>query len=208
MKTYQEAKEHNWDLSGATWDGGYYGHPTVSYQDKIMSPQFVYSLVNRGVDEGTSFEKAISLVANIGVSSWQKMPYTTSDYTSWPSEAAWSEAPYYRSSKSPTTYEYLIANTDAGITSLKNWLAAGNLALIAVDADQYDYLTSQDLWPTYTFDEDALNHANTIVGYDDNYTYNVSGVPHTGAFKMVNSWGMRRIGKTSPTATTGFHMML
>jgi PKD repeat protein len=178
MKTYQEAKEHNWNLSGATWDGGYYGHPTTSYQDKIMSPQFVYTLVNDGVDGGTNFENAIDLIANIGVCSWQKMPYSTTDYTSWASEAAWTEAAYYRSSKSPT-YEYLYANTDSGIASLKNWLASGNLALIAIDANQYDSLTSQDLIASYTFDRDSLNHANTIVGYNDT----------VGAFKIANSWG-------------------
>jgi hypothetical protein len=41
VKTFQEAKEHSWDLSGASWEGGTYGYPTISYQDKIMSPDFV-----------------------------------------------------------------------------------------------------------------------------------------------------------------------
>ncbi len=201
-KTYQEAKEHNWNLTGAAWEGGYYGHPSAAYQNRIISPQFIYSLVNGGVDDGTSFERAIRLTANIGVCSWQKMPYTTSDYTSWPSEAAWSEAPYYRSNKSASTYEYLYANNDAGITSLKNWLAAGNLAVIALDAYEYDNLSAQDLLASYTFDSSALNHANTIVGYDDNFAYNVSGVMHYGAFKVANSWG---IGGSWENVADGFY---
>ncbi len=186
-KTYQEAKEHNWDLSEASWEGGTYGHPTASYQDKIMSPDFIYSLINMGVDQGAEFEDAINLVASIGVCSWATMPYAPTDSTSWPSEAAWTEAPYYRSSSSPA-YEYLYANSNEGLLSLKNWLAAGNLAVFALDAYQYEALSSQDVLVSYNFSK-GLNHANTIVGYDDNFNYTVNGKTHFGAFKIANSWG-------------------
>jgi C1A family cysteine protease len=188
VKTYQEAKEHNWDLSEANWEGGTYGHPTTSYQDKIMSPDFIYSLINGGVDQGANYEEAIDLVAAIGVSSWAKMPYVPSDITSWPSEAAWTEAPYYRTSSSPN-YEYLYTDTEEGLLSLKNWLAAGNLAVLAIDAYQFDAFTSQDVLVSYNFSQE-LNHANTIVGYDDSLNYTVNGETHFGAFKIANSWGI------------------
>src|SRR3972149_10524683 len=100
IKTFQEAKEDGWDLSGATWGGTYPGYPTVSYQDKIMSPEFLYHLINNVVDNGASFQDAINLVCSIGVSSWQKMPYSQADHTSWPSEQAWTEAPFYRGNSS------------------------------------------------------------------------------------------------------------
>lgn len=189
VKTYQEAKEHGWDLSGATWEGGTYGWPTASYQDKIMSPDFLYHLVNKGIDDGTSFEAAVDAVCFIGISSWQKMPYNPTDHSSWPSEAAWTEAMLYRGD-SETSYEYLYANTGQGLTSLKNWLASGNLALIAIDANQYTKLTSTDIWTLNNYATVDLNHANTIVGYDDNITYIENGVLKQGAFKIANSWGI------------------
>jgi hypothetical protein len=188
MKTFQEAKEHGWDFSGAGWEGGTYGHPTVLYQDKIMSPEFVYSLINKGTDQGANFEDGINLVSDIGVCSWELSPYNPSDITSWPSEAQWNEAAYYRSSSNPI-YEYIYADTIEGVNSLKNWLAAGNLALIAIDAGQYDAFTSQDVLIAYNVTEE-LNHANTIVGYDDNLNYTINGETRFGAFKIANSWGV------------------
>ncbi len=194
VKTYQEAKEYSWDLSGATWEGGYYGHPTESYQNRIMSPAFVYNLVNGGENEGSNFEEAIQVICNVGISSWQKMPYTVSnplvpsDYRTWPSEAAWTEAPSYRCNNS-YSYQYLYANTDEGISSLKNWLASGNLALIAVDAYQYDNLTDADVLTSDNYQTVELNHANTIVGFNDSITYMENGELRSGAFKVANSWG-------------------
>ena len=142
VKTFQEAKEHSWNLSGATWAGGY---PTPSYQSKIMSPAFIYHMINDGVNKGTNFQDAIQLVNYVGACSWQKMPYNSTDHSTWPSEAAWTEASAYRGNSS-YGYQYLYANTDPGVASLKSWLASGNLAVIAVDADQYDYLTIGDVW--------------------------------------------------------------
>lgn len=188
VKTYMEAKEHMWDLSDAKWESGAYSQPTASYQNKIMSPEFVYQLINSGVDRGATFEQAIDLVASIGVCSWSTLPYDPLDSISWPIEAAWAEAPLYRSSSNPT-YQYIYADTQEGLTSLKNWLAAGNLAVIALDANQYENLTKNDLLDQYFFDNKELNHANVIVGYDDNYAYTVNGEQHFGAFKLANSWG-------------------
>ena len=73
---------------------------------------------------------------------------------------------------------------------MKNWLASGNLALIAVDANQYTKLTSTDIWTLNNYATVDLNHANTIVGYDDNITYIENGVLKQGAFKIANSWGI------------------
>jgi hypothetical protein len=189
VKTFQEAKEHSWNLSGTNWEGGYYGYPTPSYQSKIMSPAFIYHLINDGANKGTNFQDAIQLVNYVGACLWQKMPYNPSDHSTWPSEAAWTEAASYRGNSS-YSYQYLYANTDEELSNLKSWLASGNLAVIAVDADQYDYLTSEDVWTTDNYHTVDLNHANTIVGYNDNITYIENGTPHSGAFKIANSWGI------------------
>jgi hypothetical protein len=187
-KTFQEANEHGWDLSGAAWLGGYTGHPTPAYQDRIMSPDFIYHLINEGVDEGSSFYDAINLVCAIGASSWEKMPYDPLDSTSWPSEEAWIEAPLYRGNSSG--FEYMSLSTNADIISLKNWIASDNLAVIAVDADQYsNFPLGLDQWTLDNYENPSINHANTVVGYDDNYVYQEEGEWRYGAFKIANSWG-------------------
>jgi hypothetical protein len=188
MKTFQEAKEHGWDLSGAVWEGGYSGYPSAVYQDKIFSPDFIYHQINDGVDKGSSFEDAMNLVCSIGACSWQKMPYDDSDSVTWPSEEAWREAPLYRGNSSG--FEYLIPDTDAEIESVKNWIASGHLAAIAVDADQYSDLTSNDVWTLDNYVNPDENHANTIVGYDDGLNYTEQGELRQGAFKIANSWGV------------------
>ena len=98
-----------------------------------MSPAFLYNLINPGMDVGSNFETPIRLVSNVGICSWEKMPYYWQDYTRWPTEDAWAEAPMYRVN-STYSYQYLYANTTQGIESLKNWLAAGNLAIVGIDA--------------------------------------------------------------------------
>ncbi len=188
VKTFQEAREHGWNVSSATWEGGYHGYPSVSYQDRIFSPDFIYHLINSGQDQGSSYFDAINLVCAIGAATWGRMPYTPSEYTSWPSEDAWHEASLYRGNSSG--YEAMILSTDSDITNLKNWIALGNLAIVSVDANQYSKLTSDDVWTLDNYVTPSENHANTIVGYDDSFAYTEEGMPRNGAFKIANSWGV------------------
>lgn len=199
IKTFQEAKEHGWDLSSAAWIGGYSGAPTASYQNRIMSPDFVYHLINNGVDNGASYDEAINLVCAIGISSWQKMPYNRLDHTTWPSEAAWTEAALYRGNSSGP--QHLSLGSDSGLQSLKNLIASGNLATIGVDADKYSLLTPKDVWTLDNYANPDENHANTVVGYDDNFNYTEGGQTRYGAFKIANSWG---IGFTGEKISDGF----
>ncbi|MCK5327189.1 MAG: C1 family peptidase, partial [Candidatus Latescibacteria bacterium] len=189
MKTYQEAKEHGWDLSGVNWVGGYYGAPDL-YQDRIFSPDFIYHQINGGIDGGSYYSDAMNLVAVMGACSWAEMPYNPLNSTVWPSESAWREAPLYRGE---TGYGYAWVTTS--VDELKNWLADDRLAVISIDANQYSALTSDDMWtldnypdPDYA-DGTNRNHANTVVGYDDNKAYTESGQTRYGAFKIANSWG-------------------
>ncbi len=195
-KSYQEAKEHQWNLSQATWvgaGGSDNGHVIDEYQNRVMSPSFVYHLLNNGTHIGASLEAPIMIMCSIGVSSWRNMPYDQTDISSWPSEAAWTQAPYYRSN-STFLYQYIYANQTNGIANLKNWLAAGNVAVVALDA--YDNLNpirsniSQDLFTLDNYVNGPLDHAQTIVGYNDSITYTENGTLHSGAFKIVNSWGI------------------
>ena len=50
-----------------------------------------------------------------------------------------------------------------------SYLAAGYLVSVSIDANQYKNLTEKDVWNTSTYIYPDTNHANTIVGYDDNF---------------------------------------
>ena len=188
-KTFQEAKEHNWDLSGCQWTGGSTGHPTASYQDSIFSPDFIYHQINNGVDQGSKYYDVGRLLYDIGCCSWEKMPYTPSNSTSWPDEEAWYEAPLYRSG---TSMRYIYLFSDTNLVNLKQLLSSENLGIISVNADYYSDLSSDDLWTLDNYGGGDTNHANTIVGYDDDFgPYTETGSDSVyGAFKVANSWGV------------------
>ncbi|MCD6331534.1 MAG: right-handed parallel beta-helix repeat-containing protein, partial [Thermoplasmata archaeon] len=191
-KTYQEAKEHGWDLSDVVWVGGYYGEPNKK-QDKIMSPDFVYHQIlywTGSDDGGSTYFDAMELIEKIGCASWQRMPYDPTDSTSWPSEEAWREAPLYRADSG---YNWAWATTNAELNNLKTLLANDNLAVISINAYYYSDLYDTpdgDLWTVDNYNPLGTNHANVIVGYDDNFgPYIEEGVTRYGAFKVANSWG-------------------
>ncbi|PNE23374.1 Two component regulator three Y domain protein, partial [Mesotoga sp. Brook.08.YT.4.2.5.1] len=163
--TFYEACDRNWDLSGAQWVGGYYGAPTASYQDRILSPDFIYHQINDGYDQGSAYQDAMKLISNTGVSSWKEMPYNPNDSKTWPSESAWREAPRYRSRTN--VMRVLMVENDQDIQTLKSYINAGYLVSISVDADKYANLSPSDVWNSTNYTNPNTNHANTIVGYDD-----------------------------------------
>lgn len=187
VKTYQEAKEHGWDLSGAKWEGDYYnGHPSPAYQDKIMSPDFIYHQINGGAKGGSGYFSAINRTHQIGACSWGKMPQIYEDYNSFPSESAWREAPLFRGD---SEIQYLFVDSDIGINKLKKHLANDRLAVTSIDHTQYGKLGGNNLWTVDNY-EGGNGHANTVVGYNDNFgPYTEEGKVRYGAFRIVNSWG-------------------
>ena len=131
----------------------------------------------------------MNLLQSIGCCTWDKMPCDPYDYTTWPSENAWRQAPLYRSQ----SYGSVLVDWSNGLASLKQLLASGNLAIISINADYFfEGLASGDLWTFDNYNPSSTNHANAVVGYDDNYgPYTESGNSNTyGAFKVANSWGI------------------
>ena len=170
--TYYSAKKFGWDLSGASWTGGYYGQPTPAYQDRILSPNFVYNQINMGFDNGSYYVDAIDFISTVGESSWQKFPYVhnpnngSMNYcTDWPGEQAYREAPLYRNDKGTLYYLQVTNLTD--IATLKGLLDSGYLISISIDANQYPFMTMNDVWNASNYNAVSTNHANTIVGYSN-----------------------------------------
>ena len=168
IKTYEDAKENGWSISGSGWGGAFPGQPQANL-DKIMSPKFVYNLTNWGVDNGSTFTGNLLILTDIGTASWKTMPYDGTDYTSWPSEAAWREAPKYRADMPDVqewgTQYYFTVDSDAEVNILETLLQNNIPVSISVDANQFQYLDSQDVWGTTNYNPTNLNHETTVVGY-------------------------------------------
>ena len=195
LHTFAEAREHDWDISAASWESSVNpfnpGQPVAAYHDKIISPFFVYNQINKG-GSGSSFENAMGLICRIGASSWEKMPLIiddssgipTVDSTSWPTEAAFREAAAYRGRVPSTFTEGASVNSygfgcfyivdDDDIELLKKILAAGYCVATSVLASNsgdytkmYNYLDVNDVIYSYPSQVplSVTNHANTIVGY-------------------------------------------
>jgi len=178
--TYTQALDEGFDVSGGD-------------NDHICSPGFMYPLTNDGFDEGASLEYAMLKVCDVGCSSWTLKPYSESDYTSWPTEAAWVNALNNRTSDA---YE-IDGSTESGLAAIKQHLANGNLATTSFDVYEtyyYDYPLDNpgiDNDVYYATDGAYLGgHAVTLVGYDDakSYVDHRDAQTHYGAFLIANSW--------------------
>ena len=173
--TFTQAKDEGYDVSGGN-------------NDYINSPGFMYPLINGGRDGGGYTSYVVSRLNDIGCASWTKKPYSSSDYTSWPSEDAWLEALNNRTK----TNHYISVTSDSGVAALKQHLANGNIAVT-----QTPVYTN---WYSWSDNKSGISngvlyshagaslvgyHAMTVVGYDDNRAYTGG----KGAFLIANSWG-------------------
>jgi len=111
-------------------------------------------------------------------------PYNQNDYTSWPSESAYSRAIPFRGG---TAHWFWMTDTN-GIKQAKRRLDSGYTTVIGIEVYSnfdnvhnygYKYCVAD------TYGGDRGSHAITIVGYNDTMTTNDG----TGAFKIINSWG-------------------
>ena len=178
MKTFSEAREHDWDLSGALWeDDG----PSEEYQSMIASPFFVYHQTNYGRNGPSTPDEAMRVLCDIGVCSWRSMGYIPEDPTHWPSEEAWREAPLWRCE----SYSTISMSDYDAVQQAKNFLSMGILLSFSVNGAYTYGMTTLDNYP----DGDTWGHHVTIAGFDDNKSYSEQGEVRYGAFKVVNSFG-------------------
>jgi hypothetical protein len=179
--TFTQAADEGYDVSGGD-------------DDHICSPAFLYPLVNGGYDGGANTQYVMTRLNDIGCSSWSLKPYSSDDWTSWPSEAAWVDALDNRTQEA----HWIDGSTESGLDTAKQHLANGNLAVTSFDvySTWYDYYpddsrTGIDNDVYYYADGDMVGgHAVTLVGYDDSRSYvdHRDGETHYGAFLVANSW--------------------
>jgi len=179
--TFYNAGRYDRDLSNAQWisdyiDGYDHGGPDHDHRSFIMSPDFLYLQVNRGIDGGSTIFDNVQLMHKVGMSSWQNTPCDLSNLTVWPNEAAWREAPKHRldwksdwefTTANNYPWFYLAIDSMEAVETVKNLIAEGYLINLEVDALQYENFTAEDVWTVNNYFMEQTNHANTIVGYED-----------------------------------------
>lgn len=162
MLGFYQAKANNWDLSAASIAG--------VNQKQLMSPDFIYQLINGGRDGGSYYTDNFMMLANLGAANWSEMPADDSEYLSWGNEEAWRTA---AANRVDYPIYYIQINNYTDINAVKDLLDKGYLLSAAIDSTQY---TSSGIWTVNNYSSPYLDHANTVVGYDDGYQSSVDEI--------------------------------
>ncbi|MEM3396745.1 MAG: C1 family peptidase [Thermoplasmata archaeon] len=169
-RTHLEWREKQWDVN------------LTSYQ---CSPAFLYHHINGGSDTGSFIHEAMDFMCTMGCASYQEMPYSASDATSWPSSSqTYRNALQFRA----WNYSYISTATDSGLTNLKQHIANGGTAVIAINVySNFDYISSfnNTYCESEVYGTNRGGHAVTVYGFDDDR----QTADGPGAFCLVNSWG-------------------
>jgi hypothetical protein len=168
-KTHTEWVEHHWD---------------ITLPQNQCSPAFLYHLINGGGDNGSYYDDAMKILVDNGITSMSQMPYSQSDFSTWPSEASFETALPNRGAIG----NFVDISTNAGLDVIKTQLSNGFTAVMGISVySNFDNIQNYNY--TYCVADLAGSnrggHAVTFVGYNDT-VHTHDGV---GAFKMVNSWG-------------------
>ena len=195
---------------------------STTSNDDIYCPQFVYSLAKESLHNGSSFEDCYNVLRQLGCIKYSDYVDENNQPINISSDAVFRsyhsdntdariEALNIRADESYFTIDTRDINGDIidhiidltangvadGLDSLKEQLADGKAVTVATNYYPEYAVVSQDpvtKVALYMHDIEE-KHALTVVGYNDNYWYDVNHDNNqqkweTGAVKIVNSWGI------------------
>ena len=155
----------------------YYATNASSYSNStnVFSPEFLYNQIKFSSDcgSGTSMQTALDFIKLNGVSTFQSMPYSSTNGCSLlPTTAQITEALNYKIGG----YSKIIYTDRAAIKSV---VSQKHPVIITVLADN-SFVNAKTgfIWKTFS-GSGMLAHCIVIVGYDDS----------KNAYKVMNSWG-------------------
>ncbi|WP_455393266.1 OmpL47-type beta-barrel domain-containing protein, partial [[Eubacterium] cellulosolvens] len=188
---FPQVRSQGSQASCSAWMTTYYAHgfyqarefgwtqASTGNNNQLLNPGWTYNKVNKGYDKGSSVWRNWKVLNTIGAVRWSTMPFDSKEDIAWGTENAWREAPLYRAGNYKQTD---VKNIDV----VRAWVDDGFICSISIDSSQYDGLgVGDDTITSQEYNSTIHNHANAVVGYDDNKV--VAG--ERGAFKIVNSWG-------------------
>jgi len=173
VKSYHEKRKHGWEFG-----------PSVAYNNgagtNVFSPAWTYNQINHGRDKGSSITNALKLLKDKGAVPWKLMPYNQKDYRTQPDYSQRKKAVSYKI----RDYKYLKAGN---VNTIKYELSRGNPLIGSFKCTEKLSKYKKGVLDDHRGPVRG-GHAMAIVGYDDNKA--VSG-GRRGAFKIMNSWGLR-----------------
>lgn len=181
----------------------------------IYSPKWTYNNINSGVDNGSSYTNAYTLLKNQGAVTLNEFPYSSSGYDlqDLPTyngaiedmrNALNTRLSFYGTYTISGSGTVITSNKDSDLNQVKTALNNGKVLTFQTFND-FNYKKGTGNWSNTKLVYrcyDAPNsgsHAMTIVGYDDNVTCDINGngtieAGERGAFKVINSWGATNSG--------------
>ena len=166
----------------------------------VLSPKWMYDLIDGGEDEGSSVSFAYQVLSVNGAASILSFPYNN-NYTAWDLNTQdWIAAMSNRLS----SYS-LIPGLNGNLTAIKQALNNGHVLTFATFIDSWQFtiikrdplnlnnLHVGEYACTYMNGQNG-GHFMTIVGYDDTLWIDINGNGRVdsgerGAFLIANSWG-------------------
>lgn len=161
-----------------------------------FSYQFIWNLVNDGIDQGGFAEDGLFVAMRSGAMTEEDFSTIATSAFTWPSGfEKYHNALRYRVSrfvnfsKDVDTYKRYLAGSDGkpgGVLSFSGHCFGWEMM------DDYSGPSGTGYKALVTKLPNDGSHAMTIVGYDDLVSYKDKyGTQHDGAFIVVNSWGAR-----------------
>ena len=172
-----------------------------------FSPNWTYSLINSGVDEGSYERDAYKILSDFGAP--KKSEFTGTKTSIETQASVWKSAMKYKIDPDKDNDNWKMNyfnNTDDFIVSAKQKLADGKVLTTGTNSYWWygddsnesvtakvtiDGTTKNQKGIAYIYDngKDEGRHLITIVGYDDNVKFSYGNYSTTGGFKIANSWG-------------------
>ncbi|MEJ8820092.1 Ig-like domain-containing protein [Lacibacter sp. H407] len=148
---------------------------TYSFSTNVFSPEFLYNQIKFSTDcsAGTAMQTALDFIVTKGISTFQSMPYSSTNGCSLlPTAVQTSEALNYKINGYSKIYY-----TDRA--AIKSMIEQKHPVIITILADN-SFISAKTgfLWKAYS-GSGMLAHCLVICGYDDS----------KNAYKIFNSWG-------------------
>ena len=180
--------------SCSAWAAAYYAYGFLEATDsnwtqassgdpgQLISPAWTYARSNGGRDLGSSMDSNMKVIVDWGAPTMATMPFDEHEYLDLGPASAFREAPAHRAA----AMHYMSYGAST-IEDIKELVSLGIPVNFAIDATQYvlGFWDDNYILSSHEYSSLTLNHAQTIVGYDDTVTDD----GEVGAFWVVNSWG-------------------
>ena len=195
LSTFPAVGNQSTQPSCSAWAAAYYAYGFLEAVDndwtqaslgepsQLISPAWTYARTNSGRDMGSIIEENMMVIVDWGAATMATMPFDEYEYLDLGSPFAFREAPAHRASE-VASIDYDGSST---IDYIKTLVSQGVPVTFGIDANEYKpaFSDGNHIISSDEYDSLDLNHAQTIVGYDDSITDD----GETGAFWVVNSWG-------------------